>query len=165
VFESEEDTRRVQEVLPKPFGKYGLRLHPHKTRLVRFAPSPSGPPPESETQPGRTFELLGLTLYWRRSRRGRWVVMQKTARDRLRRTLRRISTWCREHLHDAVKKQHVALSRKLQAHYAYYGVTGNYRTPLQCFNKVRRAWKRGLRQPSQAADRALRVPCCSETVT
>jgi len=144
VFESEEDARRVQEVLPKRFGKYGLRLHPDKTRLVRFAPPQSGPPPESETQRGRSFDLLGFTLYWGRSRRDRWVVMQKTARDRLRRTLRRISTWCREHRHDAVKEQHVALSRKLQGHYAYYGVTGNYRALMRLFDKVRSTWKKWL---------------------
>jgi RNA-directed DNA polymerase len=144
VFESEEDARRVQEVLPKRFGKYGLRLHPDKTRLVRFAPPPSGPPPESETQRGRSFDLLGFTLYWGRSRRDRWVVRQKTARDRLRRTLRRISTWCREHRHDAVKEQHVALSRKLQGHYAYYGVTGNYRALMQMFDEARNTWKKWL---------------------
>lgn len=70
--------------------------------------------------------------------------MQKTARDRLRRSLRRTSTWCREHRHDAVKEQHVALSRKLQGRYAYYGVTGNFRALRQFFNKVRRTWQRWL---------------------
>jgi hypothetical protein len=70
--------------------------------------------------------------------------MQKTARDRLRRTLRRISTWCREHRHDAVKEQHVALGRKLQGHYAYYGVTGNSRALMRLFDEVRRTWKKWL---------------------
>ena len=145
VFETEEDARRVQEVLPKRFGKYGLRLHPDKTRLMRFAPPPSSPPPQqTETQRGRSFDLLGFTLYWGRSRKGRWVVMQKTARDRLRRSLRRVSTWSREHRHDAVKMQHVALSRKLRGHYAYYGVTGNFRALLRYYDEVRRIWRKWL---------------------
>ncbi|MGH7605074.1 MAG: group II intron reverse transcriptase/maturase [Gemmatimonadaceae bacterium] len=145
VFESEEDARRVQEVLPKRFGKYGLRLHPDKTRLVRFAPPPSGPPsPETETQRGRSFDLLGFTLYWGRSRKGRWVVMQKTARDRLRRSLRRVDTWSREHRHDAVKEQRVALNRKMQGHYAYYGVTGNFPSLSRYFDEVKRIWKKWL---------------------
>lgn len=154
VFEMEEDARRVQEVLPKRFGKYGLRLHPDKTRLVHFAPPRSGPPPpEMETQRGRSFDLLGFTLYWGRSRKGRWVVMQKTARDRLRRSLRRVTMWSREHRHDALKEQCVALSRKLQGHYAYYGVTGNFRSLLQYFDEVRRIWKKWLsRRNSRGLD-------------
>jgi group II intron reverse transcriptase/maturase len=145
VFESEEDARRVQDVLPKRFGKYGLRLHPDKTRLLRFAPpSSSPPPPGTGTQRGRSFDLLGFTLYWGRSRKGRWVVMQKTARDRLRRSLRRVNTWCREHRHDAVKEQRAELSRKLQGHYAYYGVTGNYRALSRYSDEVRRIWQKWL---------------------
>jgi len=154
VFASEEDARRVQEVLPKRFGKYGLRLHPDKTRLVRFAPPPpSPPPPETGTERGRSFDLLGFTLYWGRSKKGRWVVMQKTARDRLRRSLRRVDTWSREHRHDAVKEQRVALNRKLQGHYAYYGVTGNFRALLRYFDEVRRIWKKWLsRRNSRGLD-------------
>jgi group II intron reverse transcriptase/maturase len=144
VFETEEDARRVLAVLPKRFGKYGLRLHPDKTRLVRFAPPSSPPPQQTETQRGRSFDLLGLTLYWGRSRKGRWVVMQKTAKDRFRRSLRRVNLWCQDHRHDALREQHVALSRKLQGHYAYYGVTGNFRALLRYFDQVRHIWKKWL---------------------
>jgi len=145
VFETEEDARRVQEVLPKRFGKYSLRLHPDKTRLVHFAPPSSGQPaPETGSQRGRSFDLLGFTLYWGRSRKGRWVVMQKTASDRFRRSLRRVSLWCQDHRHDAIGEQRVALSRKLLGHYAYYGVTGNFRSLLRYFDNVRHIWKKWL---------------------
>jgi group II intron reverse transcriptase/maturase len=145
VFETEEDARRVQEVLPKRFDKYGLRLHPDKTRLLRFASPSSGPPPQqTETQRGRSFDLLGLTFYWGRSRKGRWVVMRKTARDRFRRSLRRVSLWCQAHRHDAVREQHAALSRKLLGHYAYYGVTGNFRPLLRYYDEAKRIWKKWL---------------------
>jgi len=150
VFESEEDARRVQEVLPKRFEKYGLRLHPDKTRLVRFVPPGDEPPEDGGGQRDRSFDLLGLTLYWGKSRKGRWVVKQKTARDRLRRSLRRIKAWCREHRHDSVKQQHASLSRKLQGHYAYYGVTGNYRSLSQFFHEVRRTWRKWLSRRSNA---------------
>jgi group II intron reverse transcriptase/maturase len=183
VFETEADARRVQAVLPKRFGKYGLRLHPGKTRLVHFAPPPSSPPPEqAETQQGRSFDLLGLTLYWGRSRKGRWVVMQKTAKDRFRRSLRRVSLWCQDHRHDALREQHVALSRKLQGHYAYYGVTGNFRALLRYLRanhleKVAESPKQSRPRlgahashlervsTSETASRALRTPHCSEAVT
>lgn len=143
VFENEDDARRVQEVLSKRFGKYGLRLHPDKTRLLRFAP-PMGPTVAPPTQGGRSFDLLGLTLYWARSRRGRWAVTQKTAKGRLRRGLRRIGLWCKDHRHDPVEEQRRALSQKLQGHYAYYGVTGNSRAVAQFFERVKRIWHHWL---------------------
>ena len=149
VFEREDDARRVQEVLPKRFGKYGLRLHPDKTRLLRFEPpSKTKLPDELSTQRGRSFDLLGMTLYWNKSRRGRWVVTQKTAKARFRRGLRRLSLWCKHHRHDPVEEQHVALSRKLQGHYAYYGVTGNFRALLQFFEQTKRIWHKWLSRRS-----------------
>jgi group II intron reverse transcriptase/maturase len=144
VFEREDDARRVQEVLPKRFGKYGLRLHPDKTRLVRFVPPTPEPPPEGATQQERTFDLLGLTLFWTKSRRGRWTVSQKTAKARFRRSLQRIAVWCREHRHERVRVQHLALSQKLRGHYAYYGVTGNFRALQRFFNQVVRVWWKWL---------------------
>ena len=81
-FACEADARRVLDVLPKRFGKYGLALHPDKTRLVAFRPP--GPSPGAGPQPG-TFDLLGFTHYWARSRTGRWVVKRRTAASRFRR--------------------------------------------------------------------------------
>jgi len=93
-FEREEDARRMLDVLPKRFGKYGLRIHPTKTRLIRFYP-PSSPSNSqgNESERQRSFDLLGLTHYWGRSRKGKWVVKQKTMKGRLRRALRCISEW------------------------------------------------------------------------
>src|SRR5262249_29262947 len=69
-FACEEDARRVLEVLPKRFGKYGLSLHPDKTRLVPFtAPGrPSRSAGDSGSQPG-TFDFLGFTHHWGLSRK------------------------------------------------------------------------------------------------
>src|SRR5207247_2654515 len=80
-FACEKDARRVLEVLPKRFGKYGLTLHPDKTRLVPFQ-RPAPQPPSNSSEHGRrsgTFDLLGFTHYWGRSRKGVWVVKRKTA--------------------------------------------------------------------------------------
>ena len=98
VFQREDDARRVLDVLPKRFGKYGLQLHPDKTRLVPFErPSKSEDDDGTTRGSGRgTFDLLGFTLYWARSKRGYWVIQLKTARDRLTRTLHRLSEWCPE---------------------------------------------------------------------
>jgi RNA-directed DNA polymerase len=122
VFEREEDARRVLAVLSKRFEKYGLRLHPEKTRLVDFRSPPRAGRGGSQRE--RSFGLLGFTHYWGRSRKGHWVVQRKTAKDRFTRALRAAGRWCRAHRHWPVADQHAALSRKLQGHYAYYGITG-----------------------------------------
>jgi RNA-directed DNA polymerase len=143
-FEREEDALRVQTVLPKRFARYGLRLHPEKTRLVKFHPPSALPPEGGGSQRQRSFDLLGFTLYWGRSRKGRWVVQQKTMKSRFCRTLLRISMWCRTNRHVPVKEQSKALSRKLQGHYSYYGVTGNGRALQRMYERVKRIWHKWL---------------------
>lgn len=148
VFETEEDARRVAEVLPKRFEKYGLRLHPEKTRLVRFE-KPTSPPPAAGGGGGPTsFDLLGFTHYWGLSLKGKWVVKRKTAKDRFSRTLRRIATWCRLNRHLPIKEQHAALVRKLRGHDAYYGITGNASALVVLRYWVRRIWRKWLNRRS-----------------
>lgn len=152
LFEEEDDARRVLAVLPKRFGKYGLTLHPDKTRLVVFR-RPDRLPPVGDDAPRHpgTFDLLGFTHYWSKSRAGKWVVKRKTAKDRLRRAVRRIVDWGWKHLHDEVRTQWKALVQKLRGHYGYYGITGNSRS-IGCFHyAVTRAWCRWLDHRSQCA--------------
>jgi len=152
-FACEGDARRVMEVLPKLFGKYGLTLHPDKTRLVPFR-RPSTRPPQggapAEPAPG-VFDLLGFRHYWARSRRGYWVVKRKTAPSRLVRAFKRIAWWCRLHRHDPIEDQHRTLSQKLRGHYAYYGITCNDLSLKALYDGVKRVWRQWL------ARRNLRV--------
>jgi len=141
LFGSKTDAERVLRVLPKRFGKYGLSLHPDKTRLIQFRRPGRGGPDEGE--PG-TFDLLGFTNYWAKSLRGKWTVKQKTAKGRFSRTLYRITEWCRRNRHAPVATQHLALSRKLSGHYAYFGVTSNYRALAKLWHHVKAVWKKAL---------------------
>jgi len=153
VFETEEDARRVAEVLPKRFEKYGLRLHPEKTRLVRFEKPRSDEPPDDGGSEGgpRSFDLLGFTHFWAKSRKGSWVVKRKTSSDRFSRTLHRISLWCRDHRHLPVVEQHQVLVRKLRGHDAYFGITGNARALETLRQLVRRIWRQWLNRRSWKA--------------
>ena len=146
VFARKEDAERVLDVLPKRFGRYGLSLHPDKTRLVPFH-RPDRDDGDDDG-PG-TFDLLGFTHHWGLSRNGKWVVKKRTAKDRFSRTLRRIAEWCRAHRHDDVETQHRALSRKLSGHYAYFGVTSNYRALVRLFDETKRIWRKWLSRRSQ----------------
>lgn len=140
VFEREDDACRVLAVLPKRLGKYGLTLHPEKTRMVAFRP-PRGD--GGGSRPG-TFDFLGFTHHWGRSRKGVQVVKRKTARSRFARASRSIREWCARHRHDPVSDQYERLVSKLLGHAQYYGITGNA-TALGRFRDVAiRAWRRAL---------------------
>jgi len=144
-FANEEDARRVLEVLPKRFGKYGLRLHPEKTRLIDYRRPPRG---KARSEVG-SFDLLGFTHYWARSRKGNWVIKQKTAKDRFSRAVERIGEWCREHRHWKVRDQQRELAVKLRGHYGYYGITGNTRMLDRFLREVTRRWHYWLNRRSQ----------------
>jgi len=122
-FACEEDARGVLAVLPKRFGKYGLTIHPDKTRLVPFhrpANRPAQPGQPGVPPPG-SFDFLGFTHSWSRSKRGYWVVKRKTAGSRFRRAVKKIADWCRLNRHLPIAEQYQALKQKLQGHYTYYG--------------------------------------------
>ena len=142
-FSSEKDARRVMAVLPKRFGKYGLNIHPDKTRLVDFR-SPARRH-GGEGNPG-TFDFLGFTHYWSKSRAGRDIVTRRTAKDRVARTLKRIGEWCQKHRHAPMPEQHRDLNRKLAGHYAYFGISGNYQALNRVYQQTHRVWCKWLRR-------------------
>jgi group II intron reverse transcriptase/maturase len=147
LFEHEDDARRVLRVIYDRFAKYGLTVHPAKTRLVTFTRPPldaASPKPHSGT-----FDLLGFTHYWRRSRGGNWVIVRKTAKDRYARTLKAIHQWCRVNRHRPVAVQWRTLCRKLEGHYRYFGVTGNARRVHAVWFDTKRRWRYWLARRSQ----------------
>jgi group II intron reverse transcriptase/maturase len=150
-FAREEDARKAYEVLPKRFAKYGLTLHPDKTRLLDFR-RPAGPAQRrGDDGPGApgSFDFLGFTHHWHRRVRGRWDVRQKTAKSRLSRALKRIAEFCRKGRHLPIGKQHETLKRKIQGHYNYFGVTGNYKPMAKLQYFATKLWFKWLNRRSQ----------------
>ncbi|HAZ13859.1 MAG TPA: group II intron reverse transcriptase/maturase [Bdellovibrionales bacterium] len=143
IFASERDARRVQGILPKRFGKYGLTLHPEKTRLVEFKPGQKGCGRSS------VFDFLGFTHFWKLSRGKKWVVTRKTSKGRLKRSLKQVKEWCRKNRHWPVRMQYRVLAKKLQGHYAYYGITGNSRAMSVLREEVIKVWRKWLLRRSQ----------------
>jgi group II intron reverse transcriptase/maturase len=148
VFSSEADARRVLEVLPKRFGKYGLTLHPEKTRLFRFE-RPSHDPPTGGPGKSRSFDLLGFTHFWGRSLKGAWVVLKRTMQSRFSRALRAIAQWCRGHRHLPVGEQHTTLAKKMRGHYSHYSITPNGDAVSRFLHAVERVWRRWLSRRNQ----------------
>ncbi len=143
-FERQDDAEQVQGLLGPRFERYGLELHPDKTRLIPF-----GRPRTPKGKGPRTFDFLGFTFYWGCARSGRRVPKVKTRRARLRRSIQTVTDWCRRYRHLPVKEQHAALTRRVEGHLNYFGVNGNSRSLRQFVRGVERAWHRWLNRRSQ----------------
>jgi RNA-directed DNA polymerase len=144
-FEREDDARRVVAVLDKRLERFGLALHPDKTRLLPF-----WRPPKSQ-QSGKgpaTVDFVGFTFYWTRSRKGKWWMTCKTRRARLRRAKVSIYDWGRRHRHLSIQDQHAALHRRLRGHFNSFGVSGNYNSMMRLVAATKRAWYKWLRRRS-----------------
>jgi len=149
-FTNEADARRVLDVLPKRFGRYGLTIHPEKTRLVPFRSPALSQGGGSGTGPSPgTFDLLGFTHFWGRSRKGTWVVKRRTAADRLQRAIKKIAAWCRVNRHLPIPEQHQTLSQKLLGHCGYYGITGNGEALQRFRDAVLGFWRKWLSRRSR----------------
>jgi RNA-directed DNA polymerase len=153
LLEKQEDARRVLEVLPKRFEKYGLTLHPEKTRLVCFRrPDRAGADAEGDggIKPG-TFDFLGFTHHWAQLKDGHWVVLRRTARNRFTRALRAVWQWLKKNRHRSLEEQQRGLAQRLRGHYGYYAIRGNKSRAWSFHFLVVGAWKRWLERRSDKA--------------
>lgn len=141
-FERLEDVQKVQRVIEKRFARFGLKINAEKTRLVRFGRPPLGGGGSGD-KPG-TFDFLGFTHYWGKSRKGHNVVKTKTAAGRFRRTLSKIREWGWKHRHLSMKEQQRELNEKLRGHDAYFGVTGNHHMLSRLRWEVAKQWRKWL---------------------
>jgi group II intron reverse transcriptase/maturase len=143
--ELEYDARRVKKVLSKRFGRYGLTVHPQKTKLVRF----KKPRNDDDAKKNGTFDYLGFTHYWAKSRRGYWVIKRRTMEKRWRRIVKDVWKWCRYNRHEPLKDQYKKLCQKLRGHFQYYAIRGNYRALEKVWKYVRKAWQYWLHRRSR----------------
>lgn len=146
LLQSPEDAQRVMKALAQRFTRFGLRLHPDKTRVLSFDSPWLGRP---RAQAARSFDFLGFTHYWARSRKGKWVVKQRTASDRFSRALRAAKERCKRMQHKPLADQHRTLSMLLRGHYGYFGITGNSDAIRSFRHEVERHWGRALARRSR----------------
>ena len=145
--ECEEDAQRIMAVLPKRFARFGLTIHPQKSKLVAFA-RPSARTANKRDKQNRqplsngndTFDFLGFTHYWAQSRRRSWVIKRRTTRNRIRRTAQAVWQWCRHNRHRPLPEQHTRLQQKLVGHYQYFGIRSNFAQLGAILRIAERAW-------------------------
>jgi group II intron reverse transcriptase/maturase len=141
-FERQDDAKRVMEVLPKRFEKYGLTIHPEKTRLMSFYP------PERQGGQRTSFDFVGFTHYWDVSRKGRDFVRRTTRRERFTRALQNVREYCRKTMAEPIQEQWKGLCVRMRGHYGFYGITGNARALNRYRYMVGRIWWHSLNRRS-----------------
>jgi len=139
-FEYEEDARRVMQTLPKRMAKYSLRLHPEKSKLMKFVPAVTKPP---------TMDFLGFTHYWTKSRKGYDIIKRRTSKKGAHKAIKKIEDSCKYNRHERLKEQYELLRSILQGQYQYYGIRGNYIFIRALYYKAIRAWLYWLNRRSQ----------------
>ena len=140
-FSLKSEAERVYQVLPKRFERFGLKIHPEKSRMVQF----SQPYWKQGKGPG-SFAFLGFTHYWATMLSGGWTIKRKTQGKRLSRFMSGIGAWCQANRHKALEEQYRMLSAKLRGHYQYYGLRGNFKMLEAAYEHTRVMWKKGLRR-------------------
>ena len=133
-FSNERDARSVMAALPKRFARFNLTIHPNKTKLIRFFPS-------ADCGECTSFDFLGFTHHWGKSRKGNWVMRHTTKKHRLSKTIRTIWEVCRKQMHHPLAIQQASLNRRLIGHYQYFGIVGNYRQLNKLYRRARSAWR------------------------
>jgi group II intron reverse transcriptase/maturase len=163
--EDESEARWLMGQLRERFASRGLTIHPEKSRLIDFrrpARTAAGraKPSRDESSPKRggpskgcgTFDFLGFTHYWARSRRGFWVVKRRTMLKRQRRAFRAIWVWCRRNRHMDLAEQYRRLCAKLRGHYQYYGIRCNLARMRAVWRHATRTWRYWLSRRSTRSD-------------
>jgi group II intron reverse transcriptase/maturase len=135
-FEFKSDAEKFYEVLPKRMARYGLEIHPTKSRLVQFSR-----PGQGKSKGVDTFDFLSFTHFWGKTLKGGWSIKRKTKKKRLHRAMAEIWEWCRHNMHEQIQVQYQKLSAKLRGHYQYFGIKGNYKLLEVYFEHVERTWK------------------------
>lgn len=138
-FEREEDAERFVMELKARLGKFGLELSEEKSGRVRFDRGPEA----------QRFEFLSFEFYWSRDKQGRPHVKKRTARGRLRRSLREFSAWVKASRSMRIGELLKKLNSKLRGYFNYYGVIGNYRSVYEFFRCIRFTLWKWLRRRSQ----------------
>jgi RNA-directed DNA polymerase len=148
-FEHRDDAERFLADLRDRFAKFGLELHPEKTRLIEFGRYAAQNRARRGDRKPETFDFLGLTHICAKTRNGRFKLKRVTSKKKMRAKLRSVKTEIRRRWHLPIPDQGRWLASVLAGHYRYYGVPDNIRA-LQAFREaIIRLWLKALRRRSQ----------------
>jgi group II intron reverse transcriptase/maturase len=148
-FEDEQDARRFLDELRERFSRFGLELHPDKTRLIEFGRHAACKRARRGLGRPETFDFLGFTHICTTSRKGRFWIKRITIAKRMRAKLRQVKDELKRRWHQPIPVQGRWLRSVVQGHLNYYAVPGNSNAIAAFRTQVTRHWLRALRRRSQ----------------
>ena len=144
-----EDAQRIERALKGRFERYGLEIHPDKSKVLSFGRF-ERENAKKQNRRANTFDFLGFTHYCDKTRKGRFKVGRKTSRKKFKVKCKDMNLWLKS-VRNLVKTKEwwKILRAKLQGHYQYYGVSGNMSSIIQYFTKTVRLVRKWLNRRSQ----------------
>lgn len=148
-FQNKWDANEYLALLKRRLCKFGLAIHPDKTRLIRFGRYASEQRMARKERKSETFDFLGFTHYCTTRRNGEFKLGRKTIRKRLKGQIQSVQAALRKRMHDSIPTTLKWLSSVLSGHMNYYSVPGNTRSIALFHYEVVRRWLKMLRRRSQ----------------
>jgi RNA-directed DNA polymerase len=148
-FETEQDAQAFLAELRERFARFGLELHPDKTRLIEFGRNADWTRRRRGAGRPETFDFLGFTHICARTRKGWFTVKRITIAKRMRAKLKQVNTELKRRRHDPVPEQGAWLRSVVQGHLVYYAVPGNTDAVQEFRTQAVRHWYKALRRRSQ----------------
>jgi group II intron reverse transcriptase/maturase len=148
-FQYRFEAERFVAELRVRFSKFGLELHPEKTRLIEFGRFAAQNRAERGEGKPATFNFLGFTHICGKTRAGKFAVLRKTMRKKLQAKLKEVYAKLRRRMHEPIPKQGAYLAAVISGHARYYGVPGNKSSLSALRKEVCRMWHKVLKRRSQ----------------
>lgn len=150
-FQEERDARLMRDALAERLGRFGLELHPKKTRRFRFGRYAWEKCERDGLGKPETFDFLGFTHICSRDRRGWFRLIRRTSRKKRQAKLVELRQELRRRRHEPLGETQKWLNSVLRGHFNYYGVPGNERGLWTVWMHIQHAWYRQLERRSQRA--------------
>jgi len=147
-FQYKNDAERFLKDLVERMGKFGLELHPDKTRLIEFGRFAEANRRKRGKGKPETFDFLGFTHSCSKTRKGRFFIRRKTIKKRFVKKCKEVKQELKERMHDNVKETGKWLNSVIRGFQNYYAVPGNMNLVKSFYDQTTRAWLHTLRRRS-----------------
>ena len=141
-FQYHRDARRFYDVIEKRLNKFGLELSKEKTRLIKFT--------RFKTEDSEMFTFLGFEYRWGLSRKGKPLVKMRTAKKKFKVAIANLQGWIKKKRSKlGTRALFGKLRQKLQGHFNYYGVSGNFEMLWKYYHQALEIMFKWLNRRSQ----------------
>lgn len=148
-FQHEADALRFRAELHERLGRFGLELHADKTRLIRFGRYALAARRAGGIGKPETFDFLGFTHICGKARSGRFLLLRRTSKKRMRAKLQSIREDLLRQRHQPLREQGRRIESVLRGYFAFHAVPTNTRRLNGFRTEVLRAWRHALQRRSQ----------------